>query len=389
MDLKSIPISRKILALALILTIVPATIIGFYAYEQTSKAIHEQLNERLDEQVKMEKDYIDATFTVAESNLHSTIAVARDLFYAKGSANIVNGNMFVGDHVVNNDQSVVDSIKSKTNADASIFRVNDGSANRISTTTLSDDGNRAIGTAVSSQVYDTVVNMGQTYTGRAQVLGEWSLAIYEPIKDSNGKIIGILAIAVPEEAYRLQIKEQMKTITFGETGYMYTMDSTGELIIHPAKEGESLYAEDFAKEMIANKEGMIVYNWQGRDKMMSYTYYEPADWIIASGTYIDEFEAPVVAIRNGIIGVVAVFIILGSAFALLINRSISGGINSMVKDFKQISSDALEGKINTRASTEVGVDFVAIPTGLNEILKSLTDVISMVSVNANNIAVTA
>jgi methyl-accepting chemotaxis protein len=389
MDFKNIPISRKIIAMALILTILPATIVGFYAYEMTSGAIHTQLNERLDEQVEMEKDYIDATFTVAKSGLHSTIAVARDLFYATGNANIVNGNMVVGDYVVNNDQSIVDSIKSKTNADTSIFRVNDGSAIRISTTTLNDDGSRALGTSVSSQVYDTVVNKGQTYTGRAQVLGEWTLAIYEPIKDSNGKIIGILAVAVPEEAYRLQIKEQMETITFGETGYMYAMDSAGKLIIHPTKEGESLYAEDFAREMIANKEGTITYNWQGRDKMMSYTYYEPADWIIASGTYIDEFEAPVIAIRNGIIGVVAVFIILGSAFAFLINRSISGGIDSMVNDFKQISADALEGKINTRANTDVGMDFVAIPTGLNEILKSLTDIISVVSVNANNVAVTA
>lgn len=389
MDFKKIPISRKIIVMALILTILPATIVGYYAYEKTSSAIQTQLNERLNEQVKMEKDYIDATFTVAESSLHSTMAVARDLLYTKGSASIVNGNMIVGDYVVNNDQSIVDSIKSKTNADASIFRVNDVSATRISTTTINDDGSRALGSTVSSDVYDIVVKKSQTYTGRAEVLGEWTLAIYEPIKNSEGKIIGILAIAVPEETYRLQIEEQMDTITFGETGYMYVMDSTGKLAIHPTKEGESLYAEDFAKEMIANKEGTIIYNWEGRDKMMSYTYYEPADWIIASGTYIDEFEAPVVAIRNGIIGVVAVFIILGSAFALIINRSIAGGINSMVKDFKQISSDALEGKIDTRASTDVGVDFVAIPTGLNEILKSLTDVISTVSINANNIAVTA
>ncbi len=389
MDFKNIPISRKIIAMALILTILPATIVGLYAYEKTSNAIQTQLNERLDEQVKMEKQYVDAVFSVGEETLESNIGVATSSFYSLGNPKISDSKMMFGDYIVNGNYDIVDEIKAETGGEVTVFQVKDGSATRVSTTVHDANGNRLVGTSVSDTVYDTVVQNRQTYEGRADVFGKTYLGTYEPIADASGNVIGILFAGLPEEHYRLIVKEQMNGIQFGETGYMYAMDSTGKLIIHPTKEGESLATEDFAKEMIANKEGEIIYNWQGRDKMMSYTYYEPADWIIASGTYIDEFEAPVVAIRNGIIGVLAVFIILGSAFALLINRSIASGINSMVKDFKQISSDALEGKIDTRASTDVGVDFVAIPTGLNEILKSLTDVISMVSVNANNIAVTA
>lgn len=389
MDFKKIPISRKIIAMALILTILPATIVGYYAYEKTSSAIQTQLNERLNEQVGLEKQYIDAVFAGGAEHLESIKAVVSYSFYSLGEPKISDGKMMFGDYTVNEKYDIVDNLKADIGGEVTVFQVKDGSATRVSTTVIDQNGNRVIGTTVSDMVYNAVVQKGQTYQGRATVVGEPYISYYEPIKDNSGKVIGILFVGVPEETYRLIIKEQMNEITFGETGYMYAMDSSGELAIHPTKEGDSVYAEDFAKEMIANKEGTIIYNWEGRDKMMSYTYYEPADWIIASGTYIDEFEAPVVAIRNGIIGVVAVFIILGSAFALIINRSITGGINSMVKDFEQISSDALEGKIDTRASTDVGVDFVAIPTGLNEILKSLTDVISTVSINANNIAVTA
>ncbi len=389
MDFKKIPISRKIIAMALILTILPATIVGYYAYEKTSSSIQTQLNERLNEQVSLEKKYINSVFDGGTENLESIKFVVRYSFYSLGEPKISDGKIMFGDYTVNGKYDIVDKLKADIDREITVFQVKDGSATRVATTVTDQNGNRVIGTTVSDTVYNAVVQKGQTYKGIAMVVGKPHISYYEPIKDNSGKVIGILFIGVPEENYRLIIKEQMNEITFGETGYMYVMDSTGKLVIHPTKEGESLYAEDFAKEMIANKEGTTIYNWQGRDKMVSYTYYEPADWIIASGTYIDEFEAPVVAIRNGIIGVVAVFIILGSAFALLINRSISGGINSMIKDFKQISSDALEGKIDTRASTDVGVDFVAIPTGLNEILKSLTDVISTVSINANNIAVTA
>ncbi|WP_370573061.1 methyl-accepting chemotaxis protein [Methanomethylovorans sp.] len=390
MDFKSISISHKILVMALILTILPATIVGFYAYEETSNAIHTQLNERLDEQVQMEKEYVDAVYSAASEALKYDMSKASSSFYSYGSPRISDEKIMFGDgYIVNGNYEIVDSIKEETGGEVTVFQVEDSLATRVSTTIVDENGKRVIGTSLSNTVYDAVVQKGQTYKGIADVLGESYLSIYEPIKDSSGKIIGVLFVGIPEEDYRLVIKKQMSEIQFGETGYMYAMDSTGNLIIHPAKEGESLYAEDFAKEMISSKEGMSTYNWLGRDKMVSYTYYEPTDWIIASGTYIDEFEAPVVAIRNSIISAVIVFIILGSAFALLINRSISGGIGSMVKDFKQISADALEGKINTRASTDVGVDFVAIPTGLNEILKSLTDIISSVSINANQVAMTA
>lgn len=389
MNLKNIPISRQIIALALILAIVPVALVGFYAYEQTSAAIQTQLNERLHEQVNMEKDYIDAVFTVAQQNLQSHINTARLEFYSSDDASIVDGKMVVGEQVINNNFEIVDRIESGIDGAVSVFQVSDGTAARISTTTRNADGSRAVGTTVSPEVYNTVVKGGQTYEGRAEVLGEWYMAIYEPIKDNNGKIIGILAVATPEAIYKEQIKEQMETITFGETGYMYVMDSTGKLIIHPTKEGENLIANDFAKEMTSKKTGDIVYEWEGRDKMMSYTYYEDKDWIIASGTYVDEFMAPVVAIRNGIMIAVLIFIVLGSGLSLFISRTISRGIQKIVDDFENISTDAMEGKINSRADTDVGVDFTAIPVGLNSILNTLTDIIRMVSKNANNVAATA
>ncbi|MDW7733184.1 MAG: Cache 3/Cache 2 fusion domain-containing protein [Methanolobus sp.] len=390
MNLKNIPISRQIIALALILAIVPVTLVGFYAYEQTASSISTQLGERLNDQVFLEEKYIEATFTGAQEKLQVGIDVARNEVYAYGNPAIVGGKMMLGnDYTVNSNNDIVDSIKDKTGEDVTIFQIKNGSAVRISSTITNENGDRVIGTSLSDTVYNNVVTRGQTYTGRADVLGEWYLTIYEPIKDNSGKIIGVLFVGLPEEHYRQLIKEQMSEITVGETGYMYVMDSVGNLIIHPTKEGENLIANDFAREMTSRKTGDIVYEWEGRDKMMSYAYYEDKDWIIASGTYVDEFMAPVVAIRNGIMIAVLIFIILGSALSLYISRTISRGIQNIVDDFQNISSDAMEGKINSRADTDVGVDFTAIPRGLNDILNTLTDIIGMVSKNANNVAATA
>jgi methyl-accepting chemotaxis protein len=390
LNFKNITINKKIIAFALILTILPMTAVGIFAYDQTANAIREQLHERLDEQVSMEEQYVEAIFNIAQENLVASAGVADEAFYSTGEPTLSDGNMVLGeDYVVNGNNEIVDHVKEQTGSEVSIFQVQDGYATRISTTTTNSDGSRALGSRISDEVYTSVVTNGKTYTGRASVLGEYFLAYYTPVKDASGNTIGILSIGIPEEVYRLRIKEQMSSIVFGETGYMYVMDSNGDVIIHPSIEGDNLLENDFAKEMVANKEGRVNYIWNGREKTVSYSYYPEKDWIIASGTYIDEFEAPVRAIRNGLIAAIVVFALLGSAAALLMGRSISRGIQKIVTDFKQISDDALEGKINRRAEPDVDIDFIAIPAGLNEILNSLTNVINVVRDSADSVASTA
>ena len=338
----------------------------------------------------MEEQYIDAVFSVGQEQLESNLVVAGNTLYSYGNPVISNGNLMFGDqYVVNNNFEVIDQIKTQTGGDVTGFQVKNGQAIRVSTTLLNENGDRAVGTSLSSDIYRTVVQNKQTYRGRSNVLGEWFMGIYEPITDNSGNVIGILFAGVTEDYYRLIIKEQMSGIVVGETGYMYVIDSDGDVIIHPSVEGDNLLANGFIKEMVANKEGRITYIWEGREKVMSYAYYPDKDWIIATGTYVDEFEAPVRAIRNGIIAAVLVFTILGAAAAIIISRSISGGIQKIVADFKQISDDALEGKINTRAETDVDIDFTAIPAGLNDTLGSLSAVIGVVSKSANSVASTA
>ena len=54
------------------------------------------------------------------------------------------------------------------------------------------DGSRAIGTRVSEEVYNQVVVNGQPYIGRAYVVNNWYITAYEPIKNNDNQIIGIL-----------------------------------------------------------------------------------------------------------------------------------------------------------------------------------------------------
>ena len=72
---------------------------------------------------------------------------------------------------------------------------------RISTNVKQADGSRAIGTRVSEEVYEQVLEKGLPWIDRAFVVNNWYIAAYEPIKDINEKIIGVLYVGVLEEKF--------------------------------------------------------------------------------------------------------------------------------------------------------------------------------------------
>jgi len=72
---------------------------------------------------------------------------------------------------------------------------------RISTNVRRTDGARAIGTRVSQEVYDQVIGKGIPWIARAFVVNDWYITAYEPIKDIENNIIGILYVGLLEQKF--------------------------------------------------------------------------------------------------------------------------------------------------------------------------------------------
>ena len=72
---------------------------------------------------------------------------------------------------------------------------------RISTNVLDEKGQRAIGTRVSEEVYQAVLEKGELWLDRAFVVHDWYLTGYQPIRDITGKIVGILYVGMLEAPY--------------------------------------------------------------------------------------------------------------------------------------------------------------------------------------------
>jgi len=112
-----------------------------------------------------------------------------------------------GGNLLNRNYEIVDKIKETVYQEVKYKGKDIGTATifqgdlRISTNVRAEDGNRAIGTRVSKEVYEQVLEKGLPWIGRAFVVNSWYVTAYEPIKDIKGEIIGVLYVGILEEKF--------------------------------------------------------------------------------------------------------------------------------------------------------------------------------------------
>jgi two-component system NtrC family sensor kinase len=94
-------------------------------------------------------------------------------------------------HLFNNDFSLVDAIQKTAQIDTATIFFGDL---RVSTNVLTEAGERAVGTRVSQDVNQVVLQRGEEYVGTAFVVNENYITRYEPLRDHQGAIVGMLYV---------------------------------------------------------------------------------------------------------------------------------------------------------------------------------------------------
>jgi two-component system, NtrC family, sensor kinase len=108
----------------------------------------------------------------------------------------------VGGNLLNRRYSIVDQIRQQVFLPGVYEGRQTGSVTifqgdlRIATNVTQDDGSRAVGTRMSSDVYQRVLVQGETWDGPAFVVNDWYITAYEPIRDPDERIIGALYVGL-------------------------------------------------------------------------------------------------------------------------------------------------------------------------------------------------
>lgn len=128
-----------------------------------------------------------------------------------------------GGVLLNKDNTIVDKVKETVyqgekykGRDMGVATIFQGGV-RISTNVMTKDNKRAIGTTLSREVYNRVIEEGKDWVGRAFVVDDWYITTYTPIYDMNKNLIGILYVGLLEAKYR-DIKWNTIWVNMGITG---------------------------------------------------------------------------------------------------------------------------------------------------------------------------
>lgn len=149
------------------------------------------------------------------NNIEDRLTVSSELGYVlideiyKGDWSIKNNRLYKGGKSLYGNYKVADRISFNTDAFLTIFMGD----TIVTTNFLKSDGTRPIGAKAPNKVIEMVLENGEEYMSETSMVGKRCIVKYKPIKNREGKIIGMWAKGVEKKVAVNQIAGLRKAIT--------------------------------------------------------------------------------------------------------------------------------------------------------------------------------
>ena len=426
--LNRLKLKQKLLVLGISLTMIPLACAFGFVFVQNNKntelARQESVKMADTDLLHIVESIATLSKTqqeVIESNLASALNVANDLIeksggirfdsdtvkwdavnqFTKKGASVMLPGMYAGDawlgQIRQKDRNapIVDEVLGLLGTTCTIFqKMNEnGDMLRVATNVIKTNGQRAIGTYIPGTNPDGSVNKvieavkrGQTYIGRAYVVNGWYITAYKPIFDSGENLVGMLYVGIPQES-TTTLRNVITNMVIGKTGYVYVLDRAGNYVIsqNGKRDGENIVqlkdtdGRYFVKELISRAvalgDGEIedyTYRWKNEatglveNKKVKFTYFKQWDWIIAAGSFENEFiESAILIGENARRSIIAlVLLICVSVVAVIFSwifvaRGIMKQLGADPSEIASVSDSIAGGdltlKFDADGNTQTGV----------------------------------
>jgi methyl-accepting chemotaxis protein len=318
----------------------------------------------------------------------------------KGTATInINGvetlGLYDGFSRLNKNFNPVDHFKELTGAVSAVYVKDNNEYIRI-TSSLKDENDERIlldKIDLNGQTYKNIENK-EKFIGLEYIAGKNYMSVYSPIiKDDE--IIGALYIGYDFTKGLETLKNKLKEVVIGDTGYIYILDDKGKLLLHKSLEGKDISnlkdADDkeFVKEILKQRNGVIHYNYlennQILKKTVAFTNYEKWNWIIVVGSYQDEFLKISEEVQSiFIIATVFLTLILLGVIFVLINKVISNPLekfqNGLLDFFSYLNKSKNDvEKIEVTSNDEIGKMAEVINQNIEDIRLHLAEDHNLIS----------
>ena len=174
----------------------------------------------------------------------------------------------------------------------------------------------------------------------------------------------------------------------GEYGYIYITNDKGDLVVHPTREGDNLWESQddnglyFIREVVKQAHaggGFTKYLFElpGQTKIAEKIIYSKVDpnwnWIVASGTYMQDFNAGANELLVVIVVTLAAALIIGGVIVVLIARNLTLPILALSRRVREVAQGNLTVDLDDLQRTdEVG----QLNKGFNDMVGQLKTLIA-------------
>lgn len=280
--------------------------------------------------------------------------------------------LMTGTTDLNLDFTFPDRFTNQSQGVATIFVKTGDDYVRVTTSLKKEDGQRALGTLLDKAHPGYArLQAGQSFVGIATLFGKQYMTQYDPIKDAAGKLIGALFVGVNITEDIKQLKDRIRTIKLGESGYFYVLDAKagkdqGKVLLHPDQEGKNqLEAKDadgreYIKEVLERKEGLLHVNLKEdeqaeREVLLTFNQYPNWNWAVLGRVYADETEGEIVAMRNQYtIAGALVLLLIAVILYWTIKRMISVPLQQTIHIAARLGAGDLTVNSHTTRADDIG-----------------------------------
>lgn len=439
---KKMKLKQKLLFIGISLTIIPLfCAFGFVLYQNKKSAT-------LAEQESIKIAFADlehivegiATLAktqqeVIEDNLKKSLNVAQDLMtkegglrltledqawqavnqYSKSVTNVSLPKMYIGDRWLgqvsdkNQAAPLVDEVFKLVGTTCTVFQAmnQEGDMLRVATNIIKKDGQRAIGTYIPGTNPDgsenpviSTIKRGETYIGRAYVVNGWYITAYKPMYDAARQLVGMLFVGIPQEG-TTTLRNAIQKIKIAKTGYAYVLDTSGNYVVSKdgKRDGENLIdlkdknGTYFIKELIAKakvlKEGTIAdYAYagdSGETKIVKVAYFKQWDWVIAAGSYEEEFLESALLIENmakesnlALLGLICISIIAVIFVWLYVARGIMVQLGDDPSEIVNIANSIAKGDLKIKFKNN-GQGLTGVYANMKQMSDNLSGMLSEIT----------
>lgn len=284
-----------------------------------------------------------------------------------------------GETGLHDNNALSDDFLNRTGAISTLFVRSGNDFIRVATSLRKENGERAMGTVLdTTSPAFAAVTKGEVYRGLALLFGKRYITQYQPVKNSDGQVIGIIFVGVDITHSWNVMREKILNRRLGGSGHFFVLDRStgktrGHYLFHNSEEGQ-LPKWDSAtqQQLLSDTSGTLErISDDGRTLKMAYTPLPGWNWTIVGEVDKAVLLSNVNHLRDRfLLAGVALSVLFAGLFVMIIRRMLTRPLRNVIHLARLYAAGDLRANLPVTRQDEVG-QLIAAINGIGDGLQKI------------------